>query len=203
MFDHLFEVDIPTEVFFNPHKHHLPDLRRYLDTLIASDAKDSDIFEHLINSLDLRNCRGATDYYEGALTSEELCTEVLAQLEAAGVNDKKSYGEWLSRYGQIQRFGLYVFMTLSDGTQWTLRETLDEVNPYVHLHPCRDTPMIFRVKANTFKSITLAWAIANRAGEHEITLEHLNAGRALVDMSPLTDWSQALTRFSHQLTSRT
>lgn len=202
MFHHLFKAGIPVEVFFNPHKHHLSDLCRYLESLVASDIKDAEVFEHLITSLDLRNCRGATDYYEGSLTSEELCTEVLDQLKASGVNDKESYGEWLSRHGQIQRVGLYVFMTLSDGTQWTLRETLDEVNPYVHLHPCRDTPMIFRVKANTFKSVLLAWAIAHRSGEREITLGHLNAGRALVDMSPLTEWSQALTRFSRQLMSR-
>ena len=200
MSEQLFNAHVPAEVFFNPNKHHLSDLRRYLTSIIALELDDAEVFELLISSLDLMNCRGATDYYEGALSSRGVCEEVLAQLSAAGVSDKKSYGEWLSQHGQVQRMGLYVFMRLSDGTQWTLRETHDEVLPYVHLHPCRDTPGIFRVKANTLKSVTLAWAVAVRAGAPEVTLDHLNIGRGKVGMSPLTEWSEALTRFCAKLT---
>ena len=192
---------LPKEVFFNPYKHHIQDLKQYILATLDGQKDYDQVMQTLIQQLDLLHCRGATDYYQGHLSTEEICREILHYLDQQEVHNKQSYDDYLQQHGLIQRMGHYVLIHLSDHSQWIIRQTHADDEAYVHLHPCRDTAMIFRVKANTLKSVVLAWAHALFYKEPNITLDHLNQARALVALSPITEWSEAFIRFKNQLVS--
>ena len=63
--------NLPKEIFFNPYKHHITDLKKYILSVIDTHTSYEQLIQTLVHKLDLLHCRGATDYYEGQLSSQE------------------------------------------------------------------------------------------------------------------------------------
>ncbi|RAJ80166.1 hypothetical protein CLV59_105274 [Chitinophaga dinghuensis] len=91
------------------------------------------------------------DLYHGKLSVAAIEAETVAQLSQQGIQEKTTYHSWIASHRG------YRTITLSDGSNWTLRYI--DHHAYIHLHPSRYSPHTIRIKANAMKSIVcyLLW----------------------------------------------
>ena len=172
-------------IFYNALKHDLSTLAHFLRARAMSDGLSE---ASLISELHLDSARGVTDLYEGPLSVEEIKAELSSLLLAEGIGSPESYAEWITREGETQRFGAYLSQSLSDGSEWILREQYEGIDPsagFVHIHPARSSPHTFRVKANTFRTAAFVFFCQQRTPAVPLTLARLNLLRARISLSPV------------------
>ncbi len=86
------------------------------------------------------------DLYSGKLSPEEIAHDVTEKLIGFNVYEPEAYRQWIERSNQ-----LFWQVTVSDGSEWTLRQGEDAVY-YVHIHPARHALYTERIKANPMRS---------------------------------------------------
>lgn len=101
----------------------------------------------LINSLPFIKTLGASqfDLYTGQLSVDAIKTEVADLLIRAERSTRAAYQDWIA-----DNEG-YRTITLSDGSDWTLR-FIDKPD-FIHIHPSRYSMHTIRIKANAMKSV--------------------------------------------------
>jgi hypothetical protein len=173
------ESHIPEPLLFNPLKHYLPFIRNFVTnrTLNINDAGLKEFTRELKH---LGTC--VMDIYTGELTQEAIFNEVEDFLKKNNIHKKEFYKEWAGT-----DFNDYRIISLSDGSQWTLKFHNHETR-YVHIFPARSSPHSFRIKANTLKSAILYITII---GKDYVSEDDLNAARALAGLSPVKEVADA------------
>ena len=151
-------------ILFNALKHHLGFIR----TLIAKGDK-----ENLYADL-LKIGGSQMDLYVGTLTIEQISAEITAFLQKNDWYDTPQYKRHLAQNGH------YIECVISDGSTWTLRLGMDEVQ-YIHIHPSRYARHTQRVKAGVLKT-----AIAFLVEKPTVfSTETVNGIRQRLDLSPV------------------
>lgn len=166
---------IPLPLLFNPLKHHLPFIRDFIekntDNLVLKG--NSEIVK------ELKHIGGSVmDVYSGGLTVPEICDEFLCYLKTKRLSGRRAFINWA---GSETRDFRIVYM--SDGSQWMLKY-YNHNERYVHFFPARQSPLTFRIKANTLKSAVLYQIFI---GKDYVTEEDLNVARALAGLSPVKE----------------
>ncbi len=141
--------NIPVPLLFNVWKHHLSFLAEQARKTEGNDLTTlADSLKQLGNN--------QLDLYLGTLSPEEVGKEIFDKLSEKNVIQYDAYRQWLSQSAKQ-----YQVISLSDGSEWTLRQSL-ETERYVHLHPARYAPHTVRVRAITLKTAMLTFAFALR-----------------------------------------
>ncbi|MBZ0199687.1 MAG: hypothetical protein K8H86_07465 [Ignavibacteriaceae bacterium] len=145
---------IQSPFIFNCWKHHLQFLKKSARLPIEEIKKG---IVHLGES--------QMDLYTGTLTLKNICDEIEVQLERVIKINLLNYLQWLQADGKS-----YKAITLSDGSQWTLRFGEDPIN-YIHIHPCRQSANTIRVKSYALKT---ALIITSLNSDKQINTEFIN-----------------------------
>jgi hypothetical protein len=169
------DYQIPEPFLFNPLKHHLGFIKKFIDLKIE-DKSGNDV-KKLINELKHLG-KSVMDVYTGSLSITEICKEAEIFLEQKNILDRELFSLWAGI--KINDFRI---ITLSDDSQWTLKYYNNKVR-YVHLFPARSSSHSFRVKSNTLKSALLYYIII---GKDFITGDDLNKVRTHLYLSPIKD----------------
>jgi hypothetical protein len=170
---------IPEPFLFNPLKHYLPFIKDFV-TGHSAGISDSDLKELTREIRHIGTC--VMDIYSGQLGMEIIFDEITGFLASNGLLKKDIYRNWTGT-----KFSEFRLVTLSDGSQWTLKY-YDHESRFVHVFPARSSPHSFRIKANTLKSAVLYIIVI---GKDYITEEDLNAARALAGLSPVREVADA------------
>ena len=174
-----FGMHIPEPLIFNPLKHYLPFIKSYIETKAEGERyPGSSAFIKELKHLG--TC--VMDVYNGDLPPEKIFSEITGFLEKKGYLPREEYIKWAGR-----NWRSYRIITLSDGSQWTLKYH-DHETRYVHIFPARSSRYTFRVKANTIKSAVLYLVLT---GKDFISEDDLNKTRALVGLSPVREVADA------------
>jgi len=168
-------AEIPFPVLFNPLKHYLPFIRRFIDQKLTDETVPD-----LKNTIkDLKHIgTSVMDIYTGNLSMDDIFREVEEFLKKNRLTGQELFASWTGTDKNDYRI-----ITLSDNSRWTLKYHKHETR-YVHLFPARLSPYTFRVKANTLKSAILYLIFY---GKDFITEDDLNTARSLVGLSPVKD----------------
>jgi len=157
---------IPEPLLFNPLKHHLGYIKVYISQVNRADITKlkSDLL--LIGDSQM-------DLYTGALSIAQISHQILIFINDSLLSNKSIYIKY------IHELNDHYEITISDGSEWILREGLNSER-YIHFHPARYSPNTIRIKANTLKSLIAACIIhKNHVGLSEINQvrsEILNLG---------------------------
>lgn len=171
----IYEFQISPPFLFNPLKHHLGALKKFILTNHSSPGKQPD--ESITKTI--KHLGGSVmDIYTGKLSVMEIISETSALLKDKKIRDRTDFKTWVGTV--ITGFRV---IELSDESQWTLKFFESETN-WIHLFPARFSPHSFRVKANTLKSAIL-YIIC--IGKDLVTEEDLNTARAVSGLSPVRD----------------
>jgi hypothetical protein len=170
---------IPEPFQFNPLKHHLAFIREFIAQEISDEnpEKNKDLvrkIRHIGTSV--------MDIYTGNLRIPEILEEVRGFLKNKGLLTAGLFADWTGK-----GFGDFRVITLSDGSQWTLKYHTGGER-YVHLFPARSSPHSFRIKTNTLNS-ALLYIIS--IGKDYISDEDLNRARALAGLSPVKEVAES------------
>ena len=122
------------------------------------------------------------DIYTGELSQDSIFKEICEFLKTSEITVKEIYMKWVGI-----DFNDYKIISLSDGSQWTLKFHNNETR-YVHIFPARSSPHTFRIKANTLKSAVLYVIMI---GKDYVSEENLNKARALAGLSPIREVGDA------------
>lgn len=170
---------IPAPFQFNPLKHHLGFIRKYISGKLG-DEKSIDVrllvreVKHIGSSV--------MDVYTGDLKIADICRELKEYLLANDLNEVRKFSEWAGI-----RYSDYRVVGISDTSEWTLKFQ-DDRRRFVHLFPARMSPHSFRVKANTLMSAILYYILV---GKDYITSSDLNNVRSLLRLSPVKSTLEA------------
>jgi len=166
---------IPYPLLFNPLKHHLGYIREFIQG--ATDNPAASVENEIIK--ELRHIGGSVmDVYTGELSSPEVCEEFLCYLKTKNLSSKERFNSWAGP-GRKDFRTIY----LSDGSRWMLKY-YNHNKRYVHFFPARQSPLTFRIKANTLKSAVLYQIFI---GKDYVTEEDLNMARAMAGLSPVKE----------------
>jgi hypothetical protein len=168
-------VNIPEPILFSPLKHYLPFIREFAGSLSLT-INDPGLKELTRELKHIGTC--VMDIYKGELPQEKVFGEILEFLKTNHLLKKEVYRDWAGT-----DFNDYRVVTLSDGSQWTLKYSNHEPR-YVHIFPARSSPHSFRIKANTLKSAILYITVI---GKDFVSEDDLNAARALAGLSPVRE----------------
>lgn len=174
-------------ILFNPFKHHL----RSISEQIRHHVKQALDAQSLLK--EASRSKGVVDVYEGDLTAREIENEVLQFLQQNQLLDFANYKLYLETHGQIKRKGHYSNFTLSDSSIMTLRISEDTAR-FVHIHPARYSPHTFRIKANTLKTVIIAYFMALSQTTSPYDIQLLNQAREKLELSPIPDIPAAISR---------
>jgi hypothetical protein len=172
------DPEIPEPVLFNPLKHHLGFIRKYINQ--KTEKNPDSIQKDLIQELKHLGT-SVMDVYTGSLFVGEICSEVMAFLQERKLSGKYNFGDWTGT--GIKDFRI---ISLSDVSQWTLKYH-DSSLRFVHIFPARGSQHTLRVKSNTLKSALLYYILI---GKDFITGDDLNKVRPLLGLSPIRDPSE-------------
>jgi len=174
-----FEYNISAPFQFNPIKHHLLFIRKFISSKLEEGINLN--IKNLVR--ELRHIgTSVMDIYTGDLSVDEIFGEVKLFLTSNGLSNADLYAKWSGTgYNEFQT------ITLSDGSQWILKYHNNELS-YVHLFPARYSPHSFRIKANTLKSAVLYYILI---GKDFITGDDLNKARKFLGLSPVKDSAEA------------
>jgi hypothetical protein len=168
------DFQIPEPILFNPLKHHLAFIRKFIDQKIENPGADR---KDLVTNLKHLGT-SVMDVYTGSLSVTNICNEIQNFLKEKKILSKDSFAKWAGI--NMNEFRL---AELSDNSQWTLKFNDNNLR-YVHIFPARYSQQTFRVKANTLKS---AMIYNIMIGNDFVTREALNKGRAHIGLSPVKD----------------
>jgi hypothetical protein len=171
------ENNIPEPFIFNPLKHHLEYIRKFISLRVENE----NVLKSLLKELKHIGI-SVMDVYSGTLTSDNIFSEVTQLLILKNLSSPSAFGNWTGKKPDD-----YKVVTLSDSSRWALKYHNDK-NRYVHIFPARLSPHSFRVKANTMKSAILYYIMI---GKDYITGDDLNRARALMGLSPVKDPAEA------------
>ncbi len=129
-------------VLLNGWKHHqhflLDQIRRWVN-------KPEQLFPLFVAKLQLLG-ESQFDLYSGKLLPEEISRDISKTLKGFDVYEPEAFRNWIERSTQ-----LYWQITISDGSEWTLRQG-DLPGYYIHIHPARHALYTSRLKANPTRS---------------------------------------------------
>jgi hypothetical protein len=169
----------PEPLLFNPLKHYLPFIRDFISNYLPDSAKPE--LMNLIRELKhLGTC--VMDIYTGKLPQDTIFDEIREFLKASDIAEKEAYRKWAGT-----DFNDFRIISLSDGSQWTLKFHNNETR-YVHIFPARSSPHTFRIKANTLKSAILYVIMI---GKDFVSEDDLNNARAFAGLSPIREVGDA------------
>lgn len=157
---------VPHPFLLNTWKHHAGWVRQRVSEAAGAGRPGVDILPVEMAVVGAR----LMDLYTGPLSPAALAAEVGGQLRAAGRLGYEPLAAWLQASGE------YSMLTLSDGSQWTIRLG-PAAGRYVHLHPGRWVPNTMRVQANTLKSAVMAHAHALLSGGDPGDIRLVNEAR--------------------------
>jgi len=170
---------IPEPLLFNPLKHYLPYIRDFISNYMPDHAKPE--LKNVTRELKhLGTC--VMDIYTGELSQDSVFNEIREFLKTGDIEVKEAYRKWTGT-----DFNDYRIISLSDGSQWTLKFHNNETR-YVHIFPARSSPHTFRIKANTLKSAILYVIMI---GKDYVSEDDLNKARALAGLSPIREVGDA------------
>lgn len=170
---------IPEPFQFNPLKHHLGFIRKFIsDKLSEEDTVDVRVLikevKHIGSSV--------MDVYTGNMEISEICREIKAYLESNDLDDPGRFSEWAGK-----GYSDFRVAEISDTSEWTLKFKNDKLR-YVHVFPARNSPLSFRVKANTLMSAMLYYLLI---GKDYISRRDLNEVRLMLGLSPVKSTLEA------------
>lgn len=118
------------------------------------------------------------DMYGGAYEVAELCEELHQSLGDLLYNKPELYRHELKLHGG------YIVREITDHSIWVFRWG-GVAERHIHVHPARNAPNIFRIKANALKTAVIAFA---HFPEGNITTEQVNDIReAWLHLSPIKE----------------
>lgn len=159
---------------FNPLKHHLGFIRRYVYDAQSEPVKYLRYIKRTGSSV--------MDVYTGELGIDEIISEIRKFLIGGNVLLRSHFKAWAGiSFSDFRSF------TARDGSIWILKYH-DDPSRYVHIFPARLSPDTFRVKANTLRSALLYLILV---GKDYITEEDLNMARAKAGLSPVKGVTEA------------
>jgi hypothetical protein len=166
---------IPYPLLFNPLKHHLGYIRGFIEK--STENLDLSGENEIIK--ELKHIGGSVmDVYSGSLSTIEVCDEFLSFLKTNKVGPKGKFTSWTGTGDKDFRT-----IPLSDGSQWMVKY-YNHNERYVHFFPARQSPLTFRIKANTLKSAVLYQIFI---GKDYVTEDDLNVARAMAGLSPVKE----------------
>lgn len=131
---------IPEPVLLNCWKHHLPfiieRIRAYRGPQQLENLKKN--LPNIGNSI--------TDIYTGEIKPAEVARIAISIMRKGKHFSYNNYLQWIQ-----QSKGRYRSQKFYDGSVWIFRIGEDRVR-YIHIHPGRNTPFAFRVKATILKT---------------------------------------------------
>lgn len=166
---------IPEPILFNPLKHHLGFIKDFVG--IRSETGRKNDVNDLVKELKHLGT-SVMDVYNGKLTINKICLEVLEFLFEKRLSERLSFSAWTGT-----KIDEYRIILLSDGSEWTLKYQNNN-SRFVHIFPARGSRYSFRVKSNTLKSALLYYI---KVGKDFVTGEDLNSVRPLIGLSPVRD----------------
>ena len=166
---------IPYPLLFNPLKHHLG----YIRGFIEKSAENLDLSGENEIIKELKHIGGSVmDVYSGCLSTIEVCDEFLSFLKTNKIGAKGKFSSWTGTGDKDFRT-----IPLPDGSQWMIKY-YNHNERYVHFFPARQSPLTFRIKANTLKSAVLYQIFI---GKDYVTEDDLNVARAMAGLSPVKE----------------
>lgn len=166
--------DVAPPFVFNPLKHHLGYIRRFIAEAINLKPNDGELQEILSGI-------GApmTDIYFGELSVREILNTTSTMLEEQGVIPLSSYREWLNNEK------MYRFLELSDASKWIFLEGRNEER-YIHFHPAKYSELTFRVRGSTLRTVIAVKIKGAGQPENWFNVEFVNEIRSsLLNLSPV------------------
>lgn len=135
------QYHIPSPFIFNAQKHHAGFLKNIVSEAINSGLSKTDLLtfiQKIGNSM--------IDIYYGALSIDDIITEIRNQLVEGEHFERDQFEEYLN-----QAPAAYVNVIISDSSVWTLLIGNDQ-ECYIHIHPARQSPHTVRVRALALKT---------------------------------------------------
>lgn len=152
---------LPSPIAFNCWKHHLGYVKNILYN--QSVNRNEEFILEIIKFLG----ESQFDLYTGALDATCISEEILHQLRSIDAINFDEYRAWVNSEGKDYRF-----MTISDGSNWTLR--LGQSNDrFIHIHPSRHSRKSIRVKNSTLKTV-YAFLFYYGMAKDEISIVKIN-----------------------------
>ena len=135
------QYHIPSPFVFNAQKHHAGFLRNFI----------SEAFRYGLIKAELLNFvqkigNSMIDIYYGALSIDDVITEIRNQLVAEEHFEKEAFENFINKAP-----GAFVNINISDTSVWTLLIGNDH-ECYIHIHPARQSPHTLRVGALALKT---------------------------------------------------
>lgn len=129
-------------VLLNGWKHHQ---RFLIDQIQNWTKKPEQLFPLFIAKLKMLG-ESQFDLYSGKLSPDEIANDITETLTGFNVYEPEAYRQWIERSNQ-----LFWQVTVSDGSEWTLRLGDDE-DYYIHIHPARHALYTSRLKGNPLRT---------------------------------------------------
>jgi hypothetical protein len=160
-------TQIPEPIKFNPLKHHLGCILRFLEQSTPVS----------LTRLNESLCHNYNDIYTGRLTPLEISLFALAILKKKELDTKEKLEAWIASTSHYRK------IMLPDHSEWITRMG-NEPQRYIHIHPAKSGPNTVRFKGSTLKT---AYRLkAEPVGStKKITLTMVNRARADMGLSPV------------------
>ncbi len=143
-------------IMLNGWKHHNAFL---LDQVRGWVQKPEQLFPLFVAKLKMLG-ESQFDIYSGDLSPGAISHDVSNILEGFNVFEREAYMQWIERSPQ-----LFWQVTISDGSEWTLRQGDDSEEFFIHIHPSRYSKFCYRLKANQLRTALSTLVIANMRKE--------------------------------------
>lgn len=165
------EAIVPQPFLLNGLKHHLGYIRQMLPYLLQME--EHEFFSHI-----QKTGNSVTDFYHGELSCLQICNEIKEQLTKLHAFDKESYLDWLSGKG------LYYCLTISDGSDWLMREG-EQAGRYIHIHPGKHSLHSRRIKSRNLRlAMAMIYYFPNQEDQFSIkALNHIRTEK--LNLSPV------------------
>lgn len=171
-------------VLFNPLKHHLNFIRKYIHNYSQKDY-------HRLKSDLLKVGDSQMDLYCGTLSISKITGEVVAFLKNSKLLEKGGFFRFIDQHDGFTR------MVLSDQSTWILRKGESSL-AFVHIHPARYSKHTIRIKAITLRSVIGAKIVFGNAAS--IGLSEMNEVRTgILGLSPIKNMGSATLKMLNML----
>jgi hypothetical protein len=169
-------VKIPATGFpvtFNPHKHHMGFLKHEIKKWKGQNWPVVDQELRCIGN-------NLIDFYYGKLSVKVILEEILVFAKKNKLSDSESLVKWLSPQD-------YRKTELSDLSIWIIKQGTD-ASRYLHIHPAKNSPNTFRVRATTLKTVAAYLVLSKNLPGTNLSLKTINMIRTeKLGLSPVKD----------------